>query len=92
MELLLYEFTLVHRPADMVTECNMLSRYNAETERWQRAELETTATAKTPVTVHLAHPNFHVLFNEEQTGNEMVVQTFSSLPKIQYVGALAGAS
>ena len=40
MELLRFYFTIVHRPEKMLTECNMLSRYNTWTSKWDR---ETTA-------------------------------------------------
>jgi RNase H-like domain found in reverse transcriptase/Integrase zinc binding domain/Reverse transcriptase (RNA-dependent DNA polymerase) len=33
-ELLLYNFTIEHRPASMLTECDMLSRYNTATAAW----------------------------------------------------------
>jgi RNase H-like domain found in reverse transcriptase len=33
-ELLLYNFTIEHRPAVMLTECDMLSRYNTATATW----------------------------------------------------------
>ena len=87
MELLLFEFTLVHRPADMVTECNMLSRYNAETDRWRRSELEATVPPATVTSVQVTRPsNLHVLFPEEQMESMPLIPAFSTLPLIQYVG------
>ena len=35
MQLLRYDFTIVHRPGRMMFECDMLSRYNMETEAWR---------------------------------------------------------
>ena len=36
LELLRFDFTIVHRPEKMLTECNMLSRYNTWTSKWDR--------------------------------------------------------
>jgi hypothetical protein len=35
MQLLRYDFTIVHRPGRMMFECDMLSRYNQATEAWR---------------------------------------------------------
>jgi hypothetical protein len=48
LELLRFDFTIVHRPAKMLTECDMLSRYNTWTSQWriqqkkEEAEIEQT--------------------------------------------------
>jgi hypothetical protein len=42
MQLLRYDFTIVHRPGRMMFECDLLSRYNQETQAWREAEPETT--------------------------------------------------
>ena len=38
MQLLRYEFTIAHRPGRMMFECDMLSRYNRETEEWREED------------------------------------------------------
>ncbi len=35
MQLLRYDFTIVHRPGRMMFECDLLSRYNQDTEAWR---------------------------------------------------------
>lgn len=35
LELLRFDFTIVHRPTWMLTECNMLSQYNTWTSQWR---------------------------------------------------------
>ena len=35
LELLRFDFTIVHRPGKMLTECDMLSRYNTWTDNWR---------------------------------------------------------
>ena len=35
MQLLRYDFTIVHRPGRMMFECDLLSRYNTETAKWR---------------------------------------------------------
>ena len=34
MQLLRYDFTIVHRPGRMMFECDLLSRYNQDTQAW----------------------------------------------------------
>ncbi len=52
LELLRFDFTIVHRPARMLTECDMLSRYNTCTNKWrdeeQKTEEKTLMTLYTP--------------------------------------------
>jgi hypothetical protein len=36
LELLRFNFTIVHRPARMLTECDMLSRYNTWVSTWKK--------------------------------------------------------
>ena len=38
MQLLRYDFTIVHRPGRMMFECDLLSRYNQETQKWRESE------------------------------------------------------
>ena len=38
MQLLRYDFTIAHRPGRMMFECDMLSRYNLETDAWRQQE------------------------------------------------------
>jgi hypothetical protein len=47
-ELLLYNFTIEHRPANMLTECDMLSRYNQDTEQWNAQPTDTQPTENKP--------------------------------------------
>ena len=56
LELLRFDFTIVHRPAKMLTECDMLSRYNTWTSQWrkdhekrQQEEEEQENTTTTPI-------------------------------------------
>lgn len=44
MQLLRYDFTIHHRPGRMMFECDLLSRYNQDTDEWRR-EAETDAKA-----------------------------------------------
>jgi hypothetical protein len=46
LELLRFDFTIVHRPAQMLTECDMLSQYNTWTEAW-RNKKDDDITSKT---------------------------------------------
>ena len=49
-ELSLFHKTLEHRPAEMMTDCDVLSRYNATTAGWREADLaEELREAATPV-------------------------------------------
>jgi hypothetical protein len=45
LELLRFDFTIVHRPAKMLTECDMLSRYNTWTDEWRNKTAHTEDTA-----------------------------------------------
>jgi hypothetical protein len=45
MQLLRYDFTIVHRPGRMMFECDLLSRYNQETQVWRDAETGKTDSA-----------------------------------------------
>ena len=38
MQLLRYDFTIVHRPGRMMFECDLLSRYNMWTEEWRKGK------------------------------------------------------
>ncbi len=38
LELLRFNFTIVHRPGKMLTDCDMLSRYNTWTNEWRKEE------------------------------------------------------
>jgi hypothetical protein len=40
LELLRFDFTIVHRPARMLTECDMLSRYNTWVSKWKETKKE----------------------------------------------------
>lgn len=46
MQLLRYDFTIVHRPGRMMFECDLLSRYNQETQAWRETE---TSTPSPPI-------------------------------------------
>ena len=48
MQLLRYDFTIVHRPGRMMFECDLLSRYNQETAKWR--EPDQVRCNVTPVT------------------------------------------
>jgi hypothetical protein len=46
MEMLRFNFTIVHRPGKMLTECDLLLWYNMWTDEWRHAKLD-PAQAKT---------------------------------------------
>ena len=50
-ELSLFQKTLEHRPAEMMTDCDVLSRYNATTEGWREAAAATPLVATTSLSV-----------------------------------------
>ena len=54
MQLLRYEFTIVHRPGRMMFECDLLSRYNMETAKWRESAhtAPTTTAIKTLMNQH----------------------------------------
>jgi len=39
-ELSMYACKWEHRPADLLTDCDMLSQYNLQTEAWRKTEAE----------------------------------------------------
>jgi hypothetical protein len=48
LELLRFDFTIVHRPGKMLTDCDMLSRYNTWTSEWRtRQEAQDEQTKAT---------------------------------------------
>jgi hypothetical protein len=49
MQLLRYDFTIVHRPGRMMFECDLLSRYNQETEKWRATENPVKTALLTPI-------------------------------------------
>jgi hypothetical protein len=53
LELLQFNFMIVHRPARMLTECDMLSRYNTWTDAWRDGEEKTAE--KTRVSLYTQH-------------------------------------
>ena len=77
MELLQFEFDLHHRPADMLTECNMLSRYNLATAKWRQAETKATVALGTP-------QGMINLFPEAAPTQPATV--FATLPSVQLKG------
>ena len=44
MEMLRFNFTIVHRPGKMLAECDLLSRYNIWTDEWRHAKPNITST------------------------------------------------
>ena len=48
LELLRFDFTIVHRPGKMLTECDMLSRYNSWTEAWRYNEPDARGPIQEP--------------------------------------------
>ena len=42
LELVRFDFTIVHRPGRMLTDCDMLSRYNTWTNEWRKEEASNT--------------------------------------------------
>ena len=57
-ELLQFNFTFEHRPAEMMTEVDMLSRYNSATAEWRNELPENQPTAATTGLVDM-----HTLFD-----------------------------
>ena len=47
-ELLQYNFTIEHRPAAMLTDCDSLTRYNTATEQWREENSEENSGLPTP--------------------------------------------
>jgi hypothetical protein len=72
LELLRFDFTIVHRPAKMLTECDMLSRYNTWTCEWRKEALTRTLEEQIKVTKETdpSPPNQRTLFTttEQRTG------------------------
>jgi hypothetical protein len=80
-ELLQFMFTLVHRPAEMMTECNMLSRYNVATELWRS---DTTATH---ATIHATMVDSAMqLFSNNSLQENRTPMCAYPLPNITLVG------
>jgi hypothetical protein len=89
-ELLLYQFTFEHRPADMLTECDVLSRYNMATAAWRAPSVGTevpgVATAvSTATSTSLALPTqrlVHQLFDEGELQDDRRPRSWFSLPPV----------
>jgi hypothetical protein len=50
MDLLRFNFTIVHRPEQMLCECNLLSWYNLSTESWRHHENDEDPTTNKTIT------------------------------------------
>ena len=58
LELLSLNFTIVHRPARMLVECDLMSRYQGVVESWrEQNENEHTNDPITAATWQITHPN-----------------------------------
>ena len=91
-ELLLFMFTIEHRPADMLTECNMLSRYNTATAEWRKPPSNDT-NVKTAVKAHLSLPNMtRQLFPSAILHDNLCPSAFSVLPRPSVTGNVWWAS
>jgi hypothetical protein len=86
-ELLQYNFTLEHRPCEMLTDCDVLSRYNMATADWPTPP---TASLATPITTSLFNAtileNNRSLFNATMLDDNRRPSTWYSLPPIERIG------
>ncbi len=90
-ELLQYVFTLEHRPAEMLTECDVLSRYNMATSEWY----DTTTANDTdvieptvPAAVSAARvlPTIASIFDPIELEDNRKPTSWYSLPSIMRIG------
>jgi hypothetical protein len=82
VELLLYNFTIEHRPAAMLTECDMLSRYNQGTENWSKDN-----TKKDIVSVnHVQTITPLKMFPDSALQSNPRIHTICRLPKQELIG------
>jgi hypothetical protein len=56
LELLRFDFTIVHRPGRMLTECDLISRYNTWTSAWR----DDTATAPQTIAAIATHKDGYI--------------------------------
>jgi RNase H-like domain found in reverse transcriptase/Integrase zinc binding domain/Reverse transcriptase (RNA-dependent DNA polymerase) len=72
MQLLRYDFTIVHRPGRMMFECDMLSRYNQTTQHWRdNAEKADIKIANLESTIRQT-PSEHEAKSTEKKNGTMV--------------------
>ena len=57
-ELLMFDFRLEHRPAALMKECDMLSRYNKHTAEWRDADPTAPANVVVPYVTPIFEPEF----------------------------------
>ena len=57
MQLLRYDFTIVHRPGRMMFECDLLSRYNQDTEAWRKDDEQPSIQAMVSNMMPFSHTN-----------------------------------
>ena len=87
MELLQYEFDMHHRPADMLTDCDMLSRYNKATAKWrEEAEMRQRQTMATTNVTSIVPRARASLFQEHELRNNRSPEAFAVLPVLEYRG------
>ena len=87
-ELLQYQFVIEHRPARMMWECDMLSRYNRVTEAWRQEKEKNEPTQESAgvqtVLVGSENEDKVVLFSErEMSGSTLTA--LHTLPPLQFV-------
>jgi hypothetical protein len=58
-----FDFTIVHRPAKMLTECDILSRYNTWTSQWREEHEKQTTEKEHP---KQGHNTAVTLFTQEE--------------------------
>jgi ribosomal protein L21E len=78
MQLLRYDFTIEHRPGRMMFECDLLSRYNQDTEAWRTEQTSLQPTI--PVAAALPIPFSHDTIKAVGTIRRSTSNTPSSTP------------
>lgn len=79
MQLLRYDFTIVHRPGRMMFECDMLSRYNMETEAWRQDQQESQSKGATQAMLaippQIPFSNYNIRFTKGNTTRSTIATT-----------------
>ena len=88
--LLMYHFTIEHRPARMLVDCDALSRYNTMTSKW-RDELPENNILAAASTIQPNTTNTRLRLFPKQATRIQPANTLPHLPPIQFRGPVAKA-
>ena len=88
--LLMYHFTIEHRPARMLVDCDALSRYNTMTSKW-RDELPENNILAAASTIQPNTTNTRLRLFSKQATRIQPANTLPHLPPIQFRGPVAKA-